>query len=106
MQKAYRASYPPGNSKEDWDIFNELSQFLKRKKLYKDKDELVDSMMNYLNLNKKTNVKDEIVTNFLSEKINVDKIDYYYSNVICRSSKTMLDCRNEKLKLKKTGTEG
>ena len=106
LQKAYRASYPPGDSKEDWDIINELSQFLKRKKLYKDKDELVDSMMNYLNLNKKTNVKDEIVTNFLSEKINVDKIDYYYSNVICRSSRTMLDCRNEKLKLKKTGTEG
>ena len=106
LQKAYRASYPPGDSKEDWDIINELSQFLKRKKLYKDKDELVDSMMNYLNLNKKTNVKDEIVTNFLSEKINIDKIDYYYSNVICRSSRTMLDCRNEKLKLKKTGTEG
>ena len=106
LQKAYQASYPPGDSKEDWKIINELSELLKRKKLYKNKEELVDSMKNYLNLNKKINIKDEVTTTFLSEKIIVDHIDYYYSNVICRSSKTMSDCRNEKLKIKRTGTEG
>ena len=46
------------------------------------------------------------LSDFISEKINVDNIDYYYSNVIARSSKTMTECRNEKLKLKNTGTEG
>ena len=29
-----------------------------------------------------------------------DEIDYYYSNVIARASKTMSECRNSLLKLK------
>ena len=33
-------------------------------------------------------------------------VDFYYSNVIARSSKTMAKCRNEKIKLKDTGTHG
>ena len=32
--------------------------------------------------------------------------DYYFSNVIARSSKTMFDCNNSKIDIKKTGTEG
>ena len=32
--------------------------------------------------------------------------DYYFSNVIARSSKTMVECNNSKLNLKSTGTEG
>jgi NADH-quinone oxidoreductase subunit G len=32
--------------------------------------------------------------------------DYYFSNVIARSSKTMINCNNSKLNLKSTGTEG
>ena len=43
---------------------------------------------------------------FVSESIVLDPVDYYYSNVIARSSYTMTQCRNEKLKVKKTGTEG
>ena len=105
VQKAYKASYPPGDAKEDWQIINELSVLLKRKKLFKNKDELVDSMFNYLNLKTKNN-EEVIIKEFINEKINVDNIDYYYSNVISRSSKTMTDCRNEKIKLNKTGTEG
>ena len=46
--------------------------------------------------------KNEVV----SEKISVSEIDYYYSNVIARASKTMSECRNNFLKLKKTGTDG
>ena len=36
----------------------------------------------------------------------LDEIDYYYSNVISRSSKTMTECRNEKIKIMSTATEG
>ena len=43
---------------------------------------------------------------FLSEKILIDPIDYYYSNLIARSSNTMSECRSEKLKIKPTGTDG
>ena len=37
----------------------------------------------------------------MNEKIKVEEIDYYYSNVIARASKTMSECRNNFLKLKK-----
>ena len=43
---------------------------------------------------------------FYDEIFNIDNIDYYYSNVISRASKTMTECRNLRLSLKKTGTEG
>ena len=43
---------------------------------------------------------------FINEKVKINNIDYYYSNSIARASKTMFQCRNEKIKLKSTGTEG
>ena len=107
LQKAYKASYPPGEAKEDWSIINELSSKIKSKKLYNNKEELEKSMMNYLKLSsneKNTNNLEKF--EFINEKINLNEIDYYYSNVIARSSKTMTACRNEKIKLKETGTEG
>ena len=106
IQKAFKASYPPGEATEDWKIVNDLSALLKRKKLYNSKDELIDSMMNYIKLNNKGKNSKIIETEFSSEKILIDPIDYYYSNVIARSSKTMSKCRNEKLKIKSTGTDG
>ncbi len=106
IQKAFRASYPPDKAKEDWEIINNLSQLLKRKKLFNNKNELIDTMFNYLNLNKKEDNKIETNNEFISEKIVVDQIDYYFSNVISRSSKTMAECRSEKIKIERTGTEG
>ena len=107
LQKAYKASYPPGEAKEDWLIINELSSKIKSKELYKNKNELEKSMMNYLKLSRNEKNKDQLEKfEFINEKISLDEIDYYYSNVIARSSKTMTRCRNEKIKLKETGTEG
>ena len=40
------------------------------------------------------------------EKIAISEMDYYYSNVIARASKTMSECKNSLLKLMKTGTDG
>ncbi len=107
LQKAYKASYPPGEAKEDWIIINELSEKIKNKHLFQSKEELEKSMMNYLKLNheeKKSNNSENI--EFVKEKIDLNEIDYYYSNVIARSSKTMSECRNEKIKMKDTGTHG
>ncbi len=105
IQKAYKASYPPGEAKEDWQIINELSALIKRKKLYSNKDELIDSMMNYLNLNKEN--KNFVIPSytFVKENINVEEIDYYHSNVIARASKTMNECKISRENFKKTGTE-
>ena len=106
IQKAYQASYPPGLAKEDWKIINDLSKLLKRKKLFNNKNELIDSMMNYLRLNQKKSNSDIPLPDFINETINIENIDYYYSNVIARSSSVMTECRNIKQKIKKTGTEG
>ena len=106
LQKAYKASYPPGEAKEDWQIINELSSFIKRKNLYKDKNQLIDSLINYLNLNNKNEADFEVPEyNFKSEKIITEEIDYYHSNVIARASKTMSECKNIRMSLPKTGTD-
>ena len=43
---------------------------------------------------------------FNDEILQIDFKNYYFSNVIARSSKTMLECNNSKIDFKKTGTEG
>ena len=106
MQKAYKANYPPGEAKEDWVIVNELSLILNNKKLFNTKDNLVDSMINYLKIAKKNHLDINTDNKFQEEKIIVDQIDYYYSNVIARASKTMSECRHTRLNIKSTGTEG
>ena len=110
IQKAFKASYPPGESKEDWQIINELAELINNRKLFNDKDELESSMFNFLNL-KKEKQKQRLViehnqNGFKNENINIEFKDYYFSNVIARSSKTMLDCNNSKVDFKRTGTEG
>ena len=49
LQKAYKASYPPGEAKEDWQIINELSSTILGNPLFNNKDELLKSMQNHLN---------------------------------------------------------
>ena len=110
LQKAYKASYPPGDAKEDWQIINDLAEVMNNRKLFNDKDELESSMFNYLKMNKdqqNTELEDKLnESDFADEFLKVDYKDYYFSNVIARSSKTMLECNNAKIDLKKTGTEG
>ncbi len=110
LQKAYKASYPPGDAKEDWQIINDLAELVSNKKLFKNKDELESSLLNYLNLSVNKNLPSEINDTknltFSNEKIEIKNLDYYYSNSITRASKTMFKCRSEKNKLKLTGTEG
>ena len=106
LQKAYKANYPPGEAKEEWIIINELSSIIKGKKLFVDKDNLIKNLLNFLKSNKKNKSNIENNEGIKNEKIFVDSIDYYYTNVIARASKTMSECRNLRLNLKKTGTEG
>ena len=112
IQKANKASYPPGDAKEDWQIINELAEFMNNRKLFNDKDELESSMFNYLNLQKEKQSNESDQTNnsekqnFKNENLKILFKDYYFSNVIARSSKTMIECNNAKINLKSTGTEG
>ena len=110
MQKAFKASYPPELAKEDWLIINELAEAMNHRKLFNDKDELDSSLLNQINLyieknnlNKFSDIKD---LSFEKEFLKIKTEDYYHSNVIARCSKTMIDCKNSKVNLKPTGTEG
>ena len=110
IQKAYKASYPPGEAKEDWQIINELAEMMNNRKLFNDKDEIESSMFNYLNLKKEKQKSNQInkqnQDSFENEVLKITTKEYYFSNVIARSSKTMLDCYNSKFDIKRTGTEG
>ena len=110
IHKAYKASYPAGGAKEDWQIINDLAESISNKKLFKNKDELESSLLNYLNLSFNKNLPNESNDTkdltFSNDKIEIKNLDYYYSNSIARASKTMFKCRSEKNKLKSTGTEG
>jgi len=105
IQKAYKATYPPGEAKEDWQIINELSALISKKYLYYNKDDLIKAMLNYLKLHTKIGSFQIPNYNFLEENILVDEINYYHSNSIARASKTMTDCKNARVNFKKTGTE-
>jgi len=110
LQKAYKASYPPEDAKEDWAIINELAEAMNHRKLFNDKDELDSSLLNQINLyiekNKSIKSSDFKDLKFDQEIIKLCSEDYYYSNVIARASKTMLDCKSAKTNLRSTGTEG
>ena len=109
IQKAFKASYPPGDAKEDWQIINEIAETMNNRKLFNDKEELESSMFNYLKLKKekKSNLIKNIDQNeFENENLKIEFKNYYFSNVVARASKTMLNCNNSKLDIKRTGTEG
>ena len=109
IQKAFKASYPPGDAKEDWQIINDLAEVMNNRKLFNDKNELESSMFNYLKI---TQNQQSSPINKTSSNDSIDEIlqinfkNYYFSNVIARSSKTMLECNNSKIDFKRTGTEG
>jgi NADH-quinone oxidoreductase subunit G len=110
LQKAYKASYPPEEAKEDWLIINELAEVMNHRKLFNDKDELDSSLINQINLyiekNNSKEFSDIKNLNFEKELLKIDNEDYYFSNVITRASKTMFECKKAKTNLKSTGTDG
>ena len=101
MQECNKASYPPGESKEDWKIFNLIYKNLKNEKLFNSYEVLrkstIEKLVNFsgIDLLPKQVVKDNkrINSNFNDESVTISKIDYYFSNAVARSSKTMSDCR-------------
>ncbi len=101
LQKSNKSTYPPGSSKEDWKIFNLILNNLKEDEKFKNFVELrtdtISKIKNHTDfdlLPKKTIQDLKFETgSFINEPIYVNEIDYYFSNSIARSSKTMSDCR-------------
>ena len=111
VQECKKASYPIGEALEDWKIFNRI---IKKMGLNNTtsfdqlRKEVLKSIPNFSELNelpKNMDLKNsKIQSNFVSEKITIRELDYYYTNSISRSSKTMSDCRQIRQKIKKDGT--
>ena len=112
IQECKKASYPIGEALEDWKIFNQIIKKLGSKDYKVNFDELrkevLETAPNFSGINelpKKSVIKtNNIETSFFSEKIFVRELDYYYTNSISRSSKTMSECRQIRQKIKKDGT--
>ena len=70
--------------------------------------EAINSIKNFSSLNELPKYSESNLdisnSTFLSEKIVIRELDYYFSNAISRSSKTMSECRQARQKIKKTGT--
>ena len=92
IQNAYKASYPPGNAKEDWEIFKSISKAMKKNLDFENLNDLRVKMYQYIEkTNNHINANKEI--NFIEDVINIKSLDYYYTNPIARSSKTLNECR-------------
>jgi NADH-quinone oxidoreductase subunit G len=113
VQECKKASYPIGESLEDWKIFNRIIKKIGNKndltnfdQLRKEVLELIPNFTEMNELPKQPTVHDSnIQTNFESEEILIKEIDYYYTNSISRSSKTMSECRQiKKNNIKRNGT--
>jgi len=105
LQNAYKASYPPGDAREDWVIFKDLATMMKKPLEYNNVKYLRES------INKKIQQKIDHVVNktnsidFVDENISIKSIDYYHTNPIARSSKVMSECRQVPKRLLFTGIE-
>ena len=101
LQKSNKSTYPPGSSKEDWKIFNLILNNLKEDEKFKNFVELrtdtISKIKNHTDFDilSKNIIQDLKLESgsFTNEPIYVREIDYYFSNSIARSSKTMSDCR-------------
>ena len=113
VQECKKASYPIGEALEDWKIFNLILKKLKKEDSLTKFDflrkEVLNLIPNFSKLNELPILRDSVVKNssqtFISEKIDIRELDYYFTNSISRASKTMSECRQIKQKLQKTGTE-
>ena len=112
VQECKKASYPIGEAKEDWKIFNLILKKLNKQesilKFEKLRKEALSKVKNFTSINDlpkfEISEKKPIVSSFESEEILINPLDYFFSNSVSRSSKTMGECRQISLKIKKTGT--
>ena len=105
LQTAYKASYPPGDAREDWIIFKDLANKMGKPLGFTNIKHLKDSINKIIlqKVNKKIIKKNKV--DFVDNNIFIKNIDYYYTNPISRSSKVMNECRQMSKKFLFNGTE-
>ncbi len=105
LQTAYKASYPPGDAREDWVIFKDLANIMKRPLGYNNIISLQESIKKNIQLKINNQINKNNMVNFVNDNISIKSIDYYHTNSIARSSKVMSECRQISKKFLFTGIE-
>ena len=105
IQNAYKATYPPGESKEDWIVFKDLAKLMSKPFDFDNILILREQIIKIFN-NENANIsKNTPVTDYIDDNILIKSIDYYHTNAIARSSKIMNECRQISKSLLHTGIE-
>ncbi len=101
-QKIRKSIQPPGEAKEDWSILMQLANYLKIKLPYTCEDDLAKYLAkespSFANIGHLSKVEWHSFGKkgkLLDQNIKSLKINYYLSNVICRSSRTMAKCADQ-----------
>ena len=105
MQNAYKASYPPGEAREDWTIFKDLADIMKKPLKYSTSQHLRELIINEIEHKVKNSSFKINNFDFIQKEITLKPIDYYYTNAIARSSKVMSECRQISKNFLFTGIE-
>ena len=105
IQNAYKATYPPGDSKEDWIVFKDLAKLMKKPFKYNNSNELRKLIIKIISNETIKASKNLITTDYVDDDISIKLIDYYHTNVIARSSKVMNECRQISKSFLYTGIE-
>ena len=105
LQTAHKASYPPGDAREDWVIFNDLANMMKKPLDYNNIKSLQESIKKNIQLKINNQINKNNIVNFVNDNISIKSIDYYHTNSIARSSKVMNECRQISKKFLFTGIE-
>ncbi len=105
LQTAHKASYPPGDAREDWVIFNDLANMMKKPLDYNNIKSLQESIKKNIQLKINNQINKNNIINFVNDNISIKSIDYYHTNSIARSSKVMNECRQISKKFLFTGIE-
>ncbi len=105
IQSAYKATYPPGDSREDWFIFRDLAKLMNKPFGFKNSKQLRELIKEEIKPKEKKDIEVINEPKFKEEEIIIQNIDYYHTNPIARSSKVMNDCRKISKKFLFTGIE-
>ena len=113
VQECKKASYPIGEALEDWRVFNLILKKLKKNENLSNfetlRKEVLELIPNFTKLNDLPSYNEiefiNLPSNFVSEKVIIKELDYFFTNAISRASKTMSECRQIKKDSKKTGTD-
>ena len=105
LQNAYKASYPPGDAREDWIIFKDLANMMKQPLDFNNINNLREIIKKNIQDKTVTKVKKINKISLKKEDILIKPVDYYYTNSIARSSKVMSECRQISKNFLHTGIE-